>query len=492
MTTKLEKLQMMLARLGADEAPKLYAIQPPMLPPGVVPAGRKAPVLAADGPAYAFASGYSGLAAGFPGYQYLSMLATRAEYRAFASAMATELTREWVELTSDETDGGDAPEKIKRIENEMERLGVRETFQRVCEQDCYFGRGQIFIDIDGQDRETPLVLDRRTIRKGSLKGVRSVEAIWTTPAMYNALDPADPSFYKPNAWFMLGQHVHASRLLTVVTRPLPDMLKPAFNFSGISLSQLAEPYVDNWLRTRQAVADLIDNFSITGLKTSMDQLLQGEDDGAALMKRAELFTKMRSNKGLMLLDMEAEDLVQQNVPLSGLSELQAQSQEHMCAVSHMPAIVLTGISPTGLNASSEGEMEAWEKWISAQQTAFWLDPLRTVINCIQLSLFGEIDPSIGVKFKPLSAVSAKEAADIRAADGVTACGYIDRGVLSAQGVREVLARDPDSGYQGLDLGSEQLPEMPSEDESVSPEQHRAMEAAAHGHSTLGKEFVKHD
>ena len=133
--------------------------------------------------------------------------------------------------------------------------------------------------------------------------------MWITPTGYNALDPTAPDFYRPNRWWMLGTEVHASRLMTIITRNVPDMLKPAFNFSGISMSQLAQPYVENWLRTRQSVSDLINNFSITALATGMDQVLQGGDDDTIdaaneVLKRAELFTLMRSNKGLMLLDKE--------------------------------------------------------------------------------------------------------------------------------------------------------------------------------------------
>jgi len=125
---------------------------------------------------------------------------------------------------------------------------------------------------------------------------------------YNALDPAASDFYRPTKWFMLGQLVDSTRLLTVVTRPLPDLLKPAFNFSGMSLSQLAEPYINNWLRTRQSIADLVNNFSIISLSTSMDQVLQGNDDGTNLFKRAELFTLTRQNKGVFLLDKDREVL----------------------------------------------------------------------------------------------------------------------------------------------------------------------------------------
>ena len=497
------------AKEGASTA-KSYAfpVKPPELAPGVVPAGVTAPVMANDSGQYAYAA-QTFPGGGFPGFSYLSQLATRAEFRQMASGMATEVTREWLEFTSKQDDDTSNAEKIKAIEEEFKRLNVRGAIQRAAEQDCYFGRAQIFLEIAGADRSTPLILDPRTIKKGSLERVVPVEAVWTTPAGYNALDPAAADFYKPSKWFMLGQEVHASRLLTVVTRPLPDILKPAFNFAGMSLSQLAEPYVDNWLRTRQSVSDLLNNFSITALATSMDQVLQGDDDGADLFARAELFTATRSNKGLMLLDKDREDLVQINTPLSGLHELQAQSQEHMCSVSRMPAIILTGISPSGLNASSDGEIRIFYDWVASQQETHWREPLEVILKAVQLSLFGEIDPDIDFAFVPLYQMTPKEMAEIRLSDSQAATAYIAAGVIDPSEERERLARDPDSGYQGLDTTVELVNPEPqpangetdpaeATDKSVSQAQHNAMEAAAQGKSTLGipekvgKEFVAKD
>ena len=435
-----------------------FPVKPPKLMPGVVPEGVAAPVLAMDANPYAFAADvYPG--GGFPGFAYLSQLATRPEYRAFASTLSTELTREWIEFTSKQDDDTDTAEKIKVIEEEFKRLNVRGVIQKAAENDSYFGRAQIFLEIDGADRKTPLILDPRTVKKGSLSRVVPVEAIWTTPAGYNALDPAASDFYKPAKWYMLGQEVHASRLMTVVTRPLPDILKPAYNFAGMSLSQLAEPYVDNWLRTRQSVADLINNFSTTALATSMDQVLQGDDDGTDLFARAELFTATRSNKGVMLLDKEREELVQVNTPLSGLHELQAQSQEHMCSVSRMPAIVLTGISPSGLNASSDGEVRIFYDWVAAQQEAYWREPLEVILKAVQLSLFGEIDPDIGVAFVPLFQMTPKEESEIRLSDSQADCAYVAAGIVDPSEVRDRLAKDPNSGYQGMDTSVEPVPPM---------------------------------
>ena len=123
----------------------------------------------------------------------------------------------------------------------------------------------------------------------------------------------------------------------------------------------------------------------------------------------------------------------------------------------MPAIVLTGISPSGLNASSDGEIRIFYDWIAAQQEAHWRAPLEVILKVVQLSLFGEIDPDIGVKFVPLYQMTAKEEAEIREANSRTATAYIDRGVIDASEERERLARDPNSGYQGIDADAVIVP-----------------------------------
>lgn len=455
----------------------VFPIQPPELPAGVVPSTvRRAPVMATDsggdgyGSAYSFASRLQGSSIawnGFPGYPYLAMLSTRAEFRMFAQALGTALTREWIVLNSTETASDETKDKIAELNEEIRKLGLRDAIRQSAEQDSYYGRAQIFLDLVGQSPETPLVLSDKTIKKGTKFRIKTVEAMWTTPAAYNAIDPSDQAFYKPTSWFMLGRQVHWTRLQTIITRPVLDMLKPAFNFGGMSMSQLAEPYVDNWLRTRQSVSDLIANFSTTALATDTAQMLTGAEgasqDADNVFARAELFTLTRSNKGLMLLDKEREELVQVNTPLSGLAELQAQSQEQQCSVSHIPAVVLLGISPTGFGNLAEGEIRAFYDWIAAEQEAHWRKPIEQIINILQLCMYGMIDPDITMAFQPLYQMTPKELAEIRTADANTDAAYLDRQVLAPEEVREKLARNPESGYQGLDLSK--VPEDPQEEEN---------------------------
>lgn len=454
-----------------------YPVQAPKLPAGVVPEGEQPPV-ANDSYGYGYSTSQGGDFVGFPGYPYLSMLSTRAEYRMFAQAMSNNLTREWLKLGSTNTDDDATKEKITQLEQDLKDLNLKEVVALMCDHDSFYGRAQMFLNIKEQNTpegiQEPLVIDPRTVKRKTFKEgekitkyfkVRAVEAMWTTPQAYNTNDPTRDDFYKPVGWYMLGRKVHADRVLTVVTRPVTDMLKPAFNFGGMSMSQLAEPYVDNWLRTRQSVSDLINNFSIVTMATDMSQVLNGTDDGASVSTRAEYFALTRNNKGMMLLDKEREEIIVQNVPLGGLDALQAQSQEQMCSVSHIPAVILLGISPTGFGNLAEGEIRAFFDWVRSLQYRDWTWIVVRVLEIVQLIRYGKIDPDITVNWEPLYQMTPKEEAELRKTDADRDAAYLDRQVLSPEEVREKLARNPDSGYEGLDVTEVTEPDNDAEGDS---------------------------
>ena len=54
---------------------------------------------------------------------------------------------------------------------------------------------------------------------------------------------------------------------------------------------------------------------------------------------------------------------------------------------------------------------------------------------------------------------------MRTNDSIRAGNYIDRGVIDSQEERERLARDPESGYSGIDLSKEIAPPGQAEEES---------------------------
>lgn len=425
-------------------------------PAGVIPEGKRDAAMALDSTPYdyvnqAYVSNY------FPGYQYLAMLAQLPEYRKMAETPAKEMTRKWIKLGSKGDD--DKSEKIAQLEAALEKYEVRAAFRKAVELDQFYGRAQIYIDVDkpgggaayddDKELETLLLISPAKIKKGSLRAFRVIEPVWTYPSGYNSTNPLAPNYYRPQAWYVMGKTVHDSRLLRFVSREVPDLLKASYNFGGLSMSQMAQPYVNNWVRTRDSVSDLVHSFSTSGLKTNMASTLGGTDD-AQFLARAELFNTVRDNRGVMMLDKDSEEFFQVNTPLSGLDSLQAQSQEQMSAVSSIPLVKLLGITPSGLNASAEGEIQVFYDHLHSMQETLFTDPLNKVLQIIQLSEFGEIDEDITYEFETLYGMDDVEKATVRKTNADTDAVLVGIGAISPEESRARVSADPESGYDSIE------------------------------------------
>lgn len=428
----------------------------------------------------AFAQGYE-----FLGYAYLAQLAQVPEYRRISERIATEMTRKWIVLKSAGTE--DKTEKVNVLEQAMKDLKVKQAFREAALQDGFFGRSHLYLDTGDTDNREELKkplgngrdeLSRAKIGKDKLKRIQPVEAVWCYPSNYNSNNPLAADWYKPSVWVVQGVEMHASRLLTFVGREVPDLLKPAYSFGGLSLSQMAKPYVDNWLETRQGVSDIIQAFSQFVLSTKMAEAVN--TNPTQVFDRATFFNNMRNNRGLLLIDKDMEGFENISAPLGTLDTLQAQAQEHMASVSGIPLVILLGIQPAGLNASSEGELQAFYAWIEAYQEALFDENLKKVIDFIQLSKFGEVDPDITYSWEPLWSMSEKEISEIDKNEAEADAIRIESGVIDPMEARKRVAADPDSGYAGLDVEDDAppTPSKPGEDPDVDDEDEIDNEPAA--------------
>jgi hypothetical protein len=496
----LAVLNKLLAEAQADQTIPRRDFKPPELPPGVVPRG-VTPAIASDSAQELNSwlngqGGFCGL--GFPGYSYLSELTQKAEYRAPSEVIAQEMTREWIELR------GGSEEEIAAMTQCCEDMNVRGWYEQLIAIDGQFGRAQLAVNIKGQEsdkrRRLPLVIDkegRGGVTKGSLLGFKPVEPIWSTPNAYNSIRPEREDFYRPDIWYVVGVPTHQTRLLTFISRPMPDILKPTYNFSGMSLSQLIEPYVIRWLKTVDSVNRMISMYSTSGIRTNMQATLAGDDEGPGgsmdVFKRMQLFTQMRDNRGLLMLDKASEEWFQFNTPLSGLSDLQAQAQEHMAFPTHIPLVKLTGATPTGLNASSEGEIKVFYDYIAGLQKSAWVNNnLRMVLAIIQLHLWGKVNPKITHEWVALDSPTDKEESEMRKADGDRDAAYVNAGVVSQDEVRERLRMEKRSGYSFL---KGDAPPPPAEQDAALQEEgkqadhERGKETAETSHANA-KELAK--
>jgi hypothetical protein len=226
----LERANRVKPAHDAGVNPFAVAATHPLHPPVVT---ASAPKMAMDeaGAAiatWAFASPFSGFGAreGFLGYPFLTELALLAEYRNIVETIATECTRRWIKLqaTGDDIDKTD---KITELDTELKRLAVRDHFRRICEHDGYFGRAHLYVDTGDTDKRDELTSSigngrdaatKSKIKKGSLKGLRSVEPVWIYPLAYNTTDPLAADWYRPTA---SNSHRPMSTLLCCAGKPSP-------------------------------------------------------------------------------------------------------------------------------------------------------------------------------------------------------------------------------------------------------------------------------
>lgn len=456
-------------RPGSDHT----AVFKPSIPaPGVIPKAERMAMdsasLDAFNPAIAWAAGgLGGIAFSqgytFLGYPYLSELAQVPEYRLISEVISSEAVRKWIAIKSRkdekarEEDPEADPEKQERIDqlnDEFDRLKVRAAFEQVALQDGFFGRAHLFLDTgESEDQlSTPIgdgtAFTAKKFKKGFLKKLKTVEPVWTYPMNYNANDPLADDWYKPEVWYVMAKPVHATRLLPFISKPVPDLLKPAFSFGGLSMTQMAKPYVDNWLETRQSVNDIIQAFSVMVLKTDMQTLLQDSGDG--LFQRADVFNNLRNNRGLMMVNKDTEDFANVSAPLGSLDKLQAQAQEHMSSVSRIPLVKLLGITPSGLNASSDGEIETFDDTIHAYQERFMGPNLLTIFRMAQINIWGAVDEDLYYEFVPLGELSEKEIADLQKTRAETHGVLVDKGIVDPAEAREAVKNDPHTLYPNID------------------------------------------
>jgi phage-related protein (TIGR01555 family) len=416
---------------------------------------------------YAWAgNGAFGEGLGFLGYPYLAELTQRPEYRRVSEIWAAEAVRKWIEFKGE----GD---RIKKIQKSLERLKVRDVIRHAIELDGFMGRAQIFPDLGYHDNDGELraiFVPKAKVGVGKLKGFTVIEPFWSYPGSYQSTNPLASDFYKPREWYVMGKIVDSSWLITIVGRPMPDLLKPAYAFGGLAQSQMVKPYVDNWLRTRQSVSDLIHSFSTMVLKTNMATIIQGALGGAKkLLDRIRLFNRGRDNRGLMAIDKDTEELENVSTPLGTLDKLQAQAQEQIASVAGIPLVVLLGVTPSGLNASSDGEIRTFYATIDGYLSRVIKHPLQYIIDLVQLDLDGTIDPDLTWDFIPLWETPEAEKANIRKADAETDIAYCAAGVISNENVRTRITTDPESIYYGMTLEEGEPPADPTLEDDLDEE-----------------------
>lgn len=387
----------------------------------------------------------------FPGYPALSILLQKSEIKIATEEASNEPLRKGFEIKC-ESDRENREEVIEKLNQEIKRFDIKSIIKKAGFLGESMGAGNIIAVFEGDDTDkqevlSELVLSKDKIKKKSLKQFKVIEPIWMYPAKYNASNPLDDYFYDVELWFISGGlTVHSSRVFRVIPYPLPDILKPAFNFGGLSLTQMMIPYVKNYESVRDEIPEILKTFRTYILKTDLQALAE---DKCEFERRMNSFVYGKTNHGVYAIDKDSEDIAQINTSLSELSNIFNDYLKSLCIPSRLSATKLTGIQPSGMSATGEGERQALHETIASKQENIYKPALNWMLKIIMLNEYGEIFEDIFIDFPPIEEISEIELAQVNKIQSEIDIAYLESGVLSAEQVVDRIAKDPESGYEGI-------------------------------------------
>lgn len=395
--------------------------------------------------------GLEELAPQFLGYPYLAGLAQNALIRAGVTTIAEDMTKNWVEIKRGGK-GAEKDEKISAITTALEDFNLQTLFNEAAQKCDFDGGCLIYIDTGETDREAleqPLILDPAIFGGKKIKRFTLVEAINLYPGLYNATDPLDPDYFNPTTWLVLGKKIHKSRFLYFAPNRVPMLLRPSYNFFGIPKAQEVLDYIAHFTKTREAAQRLLTKFSLTVFKSDMSAILGG--GGAEHFdRRMQYLTQWRDNDMILAIDMQKEDVVKLETPLSGTDVIVRQSLEFVAAIFRIPFVKFLGISPGGLNATGEADLRNYYDHVGGKQEKIFRRPLDKVLDVIQLHLFGEIDPEIKAEFCALSDEDDAQRATTQKMKADRLVVLVQGGIIGEDEARRALVDDPDSDLNFID------------------------------------------
>lgn len=395
----------------------------------------------------------------FIGFQNCALLAQHWLIDKACAMPGRDAIRNGWEIT---VNGGDGiePETLEAIKKHDKRMKINRNLAEYIKLGRVFGIRIVMFKVDLGDKtsefyENPFNID--AITEGSYKGIAQIDPYWITPEFggTNLSDPSSMNFYEPTWWRVNGKRIHHTHLCIYRCSEIPDVLKPAYAYGSVSVTQR--------IFERVYCAEKVANEAPMLVMTKRTNALH-VDAEAAMSDQSRFDANLQSwiyyrdNHGVKVLDLD-EKLEQFDTTLTGLDEVIMTQYQIVAAASGIPATKLLGTTPKGFNSTGEYEEASYHEELESIQ-ANDLEPFLDRHYALLIkSEFPETQIEITVKWNPLDAMTAKESAELQKLKAETGKVLAEIGAIDGQDERARVMADPDSGYNGLADDADVLSEL---------------------------------
>lgn len=380
------------------------------------------------------------LSQSFIGFQMCSVMAQHWLVNRACKIPAEDATRNGWEIN-----GGERVEKLDKEMKIKKQVSEFARFNRV------FGIRIAIMCVRSDDPEfysKPFNLD--SVTPGSYMGISQVDPVWCSPE-FNQKDLADPTsqtFYEPTYWRIMGKKYHRSHLVVIRYAEVPDLLKPTYQFAGMSLPQLIWERVYCAERAANEGPQLLLTKRMNVLKTDLDEVMA---DIKGYTEKSRAISEVRDNYGMMTIGT-SDEYQQHETSLGDFDSVVMTEYQLVAGVAEMPSTKLLGTSPKGFSATGEFEMGNYRETLATIQEHHCGPLLEAHYLRAFKSL--EIDEVVEITWNPLDEPTESDRAATQLAKAQTRQVYHEMGVISSEEVRKTILDDPELGYQEIDDGEE--------------------------------------
>lgn len=168
-------------------------------------------------------------------------------------------------------------------------------------------------------------------------------------------------------------------------------------------------------------------YKMTGLAEALSQ-----KQGSAIKSRLEAMDMARSIIQALVLDADSgEEFERKTTNIAGLPELLTKFDSILASAVDIPATVLFGKSPDGMNSTGDADLENWYSRVEEDQE----DRIQPAIERLT-SLLLPMVQGWEISFPPLNQLSEAELAQVHLTQAQADQTYHTMGVLSAQEIRD--------------------------------------------------------
>lgn len=405
---------------------------------------------------------------GFIGHSACAILAQHWLIDKACSMPARDAIRQGYEVTVTSGDGA-STELLDMIKQADKRYRINATMREFIHMGRVFGIRIAIFKVQSTDPEyyeKPFNIDGVT--KGSYQGISQVDPTWCTPILTSASlsDPAAMRFYEPEFWLIGGQKYHRSHLAIFIPHPVTDILKPGYQYGGVSVPQRIYERVYAAERTANEGPQLAMTKRMTVLKVNMATAMSDLDK---FRGQLDEWCALRDNYGVKVVDKENEDVSQFDTGLADLDATIMTQYQLVAASANVPATKLLGTTPKGFNATGEYEEASYREELESIQANDLTPMLERHHQCVLRSK-GFTDIETNVQWMPLDSPTATEWATLNKTKAETASLYSQIGAIDGIDVRKQIISDKDSDYFGLPDVEYPTGEPDLTDETATPDQ----------------------